>query len=487
MSLAEQLAAYLSRTSGTPTAVEGLARISGGASRETYRFEAIAKGQRKPLILRRDPPGSLIETDRRIEFLAIRSFAGKNVAAPQALALEEEGAELERPFFIMDRAEGVTGTIFSADPYGRHAGAIGEQFFSMMGRIAAEPVAGLPILEACAMPEPGQCARRELDYWAGVIDADEQHPQPIVRAAIRRLYRALPPAPAKIAVVHGDFRSGNFLHDGAVRITAVLDWEMAHLGDPLEDLAWASDPLWSSPPGDARISGMVGLEDGLAIWRRASGLDVEPAAFSWWRLFAAVKEGQARSGPRPPRRGATADRASRSSPSPAGTPPDATTRSSPKFCRPTRGPSDARPTRAHRRLRDRARRSSAAGGGADYAAGGAHRSLITTLLALAGYEAERAAAATAAENAAIGKVLRDAAPAYGAELGGRLAGGAVCVTVEGALPALDAANADLRRLLIDLHAAAEARPDARLDREILDLYREMAAGRRLDLAAALGR
>ncbi len=291
MSLAEQLAAYLTRTSGTPTAVEGLARISGGASRETYRFEAIARGQRRPLILRRDPPGSLIETDRRIEFLAIRSFAGKNVAAPHALALEEEGAELERPFFIMDRAEGATGGIFSPDPYGQHAGAIGEQFFSMMGRIAAEPVAGLPMLEACDPPEPGVCARCELDYWAGVIEADEQHPQPIVRAAIRRLYRAQPPAATKIAVVHGDFRSGNFLHDGAGRITAVLDWEMAHLGDPLEDLAWATDPLWGSPH-DPRISGMVGLDEGLAIWRRASGLEVDAAAYSWWRLFAAVK-GQA--------------------------------------------------------------------------------------------------------------------------------------------------------------------------------------------------
>jgi aminoglycoside phosphotransferase (APT) family kinase protein len=292
MTLAERLAAYLSRTQGRAVAVENLARISGGASRETYRFDAVSNEGRRPCILRRDPPGSLIDTDRRLEFLAIRSFVGRGVAAPEALVLETEGEELERPFFLMSRVEGgAPASPFGVDPYGPHAGEIGEQFLTIMGRIAAEPVDGLPICEAADRPAPEDCWRRELDYWSGVIDADELHPQPIVRAAIRRLRAAPPPPPTKIAVVHGDFRSGNFLHDGAGRILALLDWEMAHLGDPLEDLAWAMDPLWSRP-GDQRISGMVPPDEALAIWSRASGLEVNPKAFAWWRLFASVK-GQA--------------------------------------------------------------------------------------------------------------------------------------------------------------------------------------------------
>jgi len=287
--LAQRLAAYLTRTRGETTTVENLARISGGASRETYRFDAVTRGRRRGCILRRDPPGSLIETDRRLEFLAIQSFAGKGVAAPEAILLEEEGAELERPFFIMGRVDGAAAASpFNADPYGGHARAIGEQFFSILGAIAAEPLAGLPILGAAPRPAPQDCWRRELDHWSGVIETDEQHPQPIVRAAIRRLRGAPPPPPAKIAVVHGDYRSGNFLHDGAGRILAVLDWEMAHLGDPLEDLAWAMDPLWSRA-GDPRVSGMIPREEGLAIWRRASGLDIDPQAFAWWSLFASVK------------------------------------------------------------------------------------------------------------------------------------------------------------------------------------------------------
>jgi aminoglycoside phosphotransferase (APT) family kinase protein len=292
LSLADQLVAYLSRQAGRPVHVETLARIPGGASRETYRYDAVTDDGRQGFILRRDPPGSLIETDRRAEFLAIRSFAGKGVAAPEAVVLEPEGAELERPFFIMKRVDGgLASSPFAADPFGTEAQAIGEQFFSIMGRIAAEPLAGLPLLEVFEPPQVGGCWRRELDYWSGVIEADEQHPQPIVRAAMRRL-RASPPPPAtRVAVVHGDFRNGNFLHDGAGRIIALLDWEMAHLGDPLEDLAWAMDPLWS-PGSDGRISGMVSREEALAIWSRSSGIAVDPTALKWWALFASVK-GQA--------------------------------------------------------------------------------------------------------------------------------------------------------------------------------------------------
>ena len=69
-------------------------------------------------------------------------------------------------------------------------------------------------------------------------------------------------------MVHGDYRMGNFLHDGAGTLIAVLDWEMAHLGDPLEDLGWAINPLWSRED-DSRVSGMVPLAEGLAVWRES--------------------------------------------------------------------------------------------------------------------------------------------------------------------------------------------------------------------------
>lgn len=292
MTLALQLERYLADLWGQAVTVEGLSRIPGGASRETYRFDAVLGSERKRLILRRDPTGSLIDTDRRLEFLAYKSFHGRGVPAPEPIALEEGSGPLERPFFIMGRIEGgAAASPFQPGAYGEHGAALGEQFFAILGRIAAAEAADLPIAQVAPAPASADAWRRELGYWAGVIDADEIHPQPIVRAAIRRL-RANPPPPAqKVSVVHGDYRSGNFLHDGAGRIIAVLDWEMAHLGDPLEDLAWAFDPLWRHFEEDKPASLLPDAE-AIAIWERESGLQVDADAFRWWRLFAAVK-GQA--------------------------------------------------------------------------------------------------------------------------------------------------------------------------------------------------
>src|SRR5947208_9125553 len=84
----------------------------------------------------------------------------------------------------------------------------------------------------------------QLDYCATVIDDAELHPYPVAHAAIRWLRRH-PPQPArKLSLVHGDYRTGNFLYSPDGEIKAILDWEMAHVGDPLEDLAWSMDPLW---------------------------------------------------------------------------------------------------------------------------------------------------------------------------------------------------------------------------------------------------
>lgn len=292
MSLADQLSSYLGRLWGRPVQVLDLTRIPGGASRETYRFDVDVDGERKGLILRRDPVGSLIDTDRRLEFLAYQSFYGRGVPAPEPVALEMAETELERPFFIMGRIDGgKAASPFTVDPYAAHAATIGEQFFSILGTIAKADPVGLPISDVAEMPEPAACWSKELDYWAKVIETDQLHPQPIVWAAIRKLRRNPPPPAQKISVVHGDYRTGNFLHDGEGKIIAILDWEMAHLGDPMEDLGWAIDPLWGHFDPD-KVGGMMPRAEALKLWEQVSGLKVDEQALDWWSLFNAVK-GQA--------------------------------------------------------------------------------------------------------------------------------------------------------------------------------------------------
>ncbi len=285
---AGQVSAYLSRIWEQPVAVDALARIPGGASRETYRFDATAEGTVHRLILRRDPGGGLIDTDSETEFRAYQSAWGV-VPVPRAVVLEPDGAELGRPFFIMERIEGgEVASAFARAPFGEHGEALGGVFFAALGRLAAFDPSGTPISAHLPAPAPDAAWRVALDYWEGVLDEDQQRPMPVVRAAIRRL-RAHPPPPAqKIAIVHGDYRSGNVMHDGQGGMLAMFDWEMAHLGDPLEDLGWAFDPIWDHFEA-GKVCGMTDRAHALTSWERTSGLTVDPQAMRWWSLFSSVK------------------------------------------------------------------------------------------------------------------------------------------------------------------------------------------------------
>jgi aminoglycoside phosphotransferase (APT) family kinase protein len=290
--ISERLQCYLAGKLGTTDLrIENLSRIPGGASRETYRFRACYSESGGPrqraLILRRDPPASLIETDRSTEFRAYQAFHRLGLPVPEPIVLETGSGALDRPFFIMEEIENCSvASILQPDPYGQYREKIGEQFFSILGRIAAADPdeIGLGDLEGTR----DACSLYELNRWARVIDEDEREPQPIARAAIRWLKRNPPPPAQKLSLVHGDYRTGNFLYDGAGNVRGILDWEMAHLGDPLEDLAWALDPLWSH--GDpSRPAGTIPRDDAIRIWEKSSGLECDAAAVAWWEIFASLK------------------------------------------------------------------------------------------------------------------------------------------------------------------------------------------------------
>lgn len=294
-SLEERLAAYIrQRMDGAEVRVEGLERIFGGASRETYRFVLLQDGEDpRPLILRRDPPGSLIETERAIEFGAYRAFHGTAVPVPEPLWLEEDASWLDHPFFIMQQLVGVQASPqeLVAAPYAQHAARTAEQKWTILGEIARADPEALGLTGVMQPVAAAECWRRELGYWESRIDRDELAPQPIIRAALRWCRRNPPPPPARVAVVHGDYRTGNFLYDEQGEIRGILDWEMAHLGDPLEDLAWSLNPVWRWAR-DGRPGGLASREDAVAYWEKSSGLRADPAALHWWEVFSSIK-GQA--------------------------------------------------------------------------------------------------------------------------------------------------------------------------------------------------
>ncbi|WP_310496283.1 phosphotransferase family protein [Sandarakinorhabdus sp.] len=278
---AELLARFLGEKWGEPVSITGIKRFHGGSARQTYRFDASApSGRREALVLRRDPPSSLIETDRAAEFAALAAFHRSSVPVPEPLWCENTA--FGSPGFLMREVAGGTAAgLMEPDPYGEDAAAIGTALFTALGAIhrTAPAAAGIAPVSA------GDAAPARLDHWRRAFEADRFRPEPIVEAALRWLGRTQVAPAQRVSIVHGDYRSGNFLRAGS-RLVAVLDWEMVHAGDPMEDLAWACDPLWSH--GSGRPAATLPLADAHRVWERASGLTVDPEALLWWRMFAQV-------------------------------------------------------------------------------------------------------------------------------------------------------------------------------------------------------
>ena len=270
--------------------VSGVRRFHGGASRETYGLDLTADGTAHGLIVRRDPADSLIDTERSLEFAAYRSFENSSVPVPKALCLCEDATILGSPFFVMERIDGGQAeSAFNAEAYGEHRLDIGRQFFTHLGAIAFQDAAPSPLAVVTGMPDPATIATAQLDLWEAIITDDAMEPQPIVAAAIRWLKRTAPPVPQRLSIVHGDYRNGNVLHDTCGQIIAVLDWEMAHIGDAHEDLAWALDPMWNLQDDEGRAAGLIPVAEAIALWEAASGVTFDEDAFRWWEMFATVK------------------------------------------------------------------------------------------------------------------------------------------------------------------------------------------------------
>ena len=270
-------------------------RIPGGASRETWSVdlrwvEGGGKRREQGFIVRRDPEASLVEgSDRRVEFDFYRSFIDTAVPVPRPLFLETSSEWLERPFFVMERIDGCESqfTALLDTSFAPHRDDLARRMYEVLADIAAMPVAGLPATESSAVPAPAECWARELDHWADIIARNALEPQPIAEAGIRWLRRHPPPPPPRVTVVHGDYRTGNFLYRGGA-IHGVLDWEMAHFGDPLEDLAWSFMPAWQWAR-DGKAGGIADEDEALRVWSARSGLPVDRAALHWWQVFSCVK------------------------------------------------------------------------------------------------------------------------------------------------------------------------------------------------------
>ncbi|MEZ5232472.1 MAG: phosphotransferase family protein [Acidimicrobiales bacterium] len=291
--ISERIAAFLAAQPDAAPAprVDGIARIGVGRSRENWLFDATwPDGTVEPLIVRRDPPGGLLETDRATEFAVLRALEATAVPAPVARWLDATGRHLGRPSLVMRREPGTCDyfVLNGPDPLASRV-ALAERFCDLLANIHAVDWAAAGLGHLFADPGPA-AADHELDRWAAVLRQDRLEPTPELDLALAWLRETAPSSSATV-LVHGDFKAGNALllddEDGPCpRIVALLDWELAHLGDPMEDLGWITQPLRTR---EHLIDGAWEREQLFARYERTTDRAVDLDAVRWWNVFSSFK------------------------------------------------------------------------------------------------------------------------------------------------------------------------------------------------------
>jgi aminoglycoside phosphotransferase (APT) family kinase protein len=276
-SVSEQLAATLEAVLGR-VEIADLERLSGGASRETWAFKA---GGRE-LILRRDPPGRPgLPGAMAREASAIRAAHRGGLSVPEVL-VEDDGRLLGSAGLVMARIPGETiaRRILRDAGYAAARPVLARQIGEFLGRLHS--------LDPAESDVPGLACEDPLEtYWAAYRLVDDR--SPTFEAVYEWLVAHRPPSPARPAIVHGDFRLGNLVV-GADGLRAVIDWELVHLGDPLEDLGWVCVKAWRFG-SELPVAGVGGLDDLFDAYELASGRAVDRDAFHWWLVLGTLKWG----------------------------------------------------------------------------------------------------------------------------------------------------------------------------------------------------
>ncbi|MBG0832107.1 phosphotransferase family protein [Planomonospora sp. ID67723] len=265
---------------GEGTVITASVRLPGGASRETWALDAVdSAGVTRELVLRLDspgsPPGAGIGLAR--EAALMRAAATAGVPVPRILSAGDAHVLMARV-----AGETIPRKILRDEAFAAARPRLAARCGEILAAIHRMPLSCLP-------PGPGPQAVPDdpLTTWRDLLDLTGQ-PHPVFELAFRRL-AASRPASGRTTVVHGDFRNGNLII-GPEGVRAVLDWELAHAGDPMEDLGWLCAKPWrfgSLPP----VGGFGEYAELVGAYEKAGGHRVDPEALRWWEAFSVLKWG----------------------------------------------------------------------------------------------------------------------------------------------------------------------------------------------------
>ena len=262
--------------------VEGLSRLSGGASRETWAFDLVGPAGRERLILRRDPPGAPRAGGMGVEAAVVRAAGAAGVPVPRVVTASDDVGLIGSAFMVVERIDGETipRRILRQADLAPARSRLAEQCGRILATIHSVRPGDVPGIER---QDPLAQYRETLDQigW----------PSPTFELAFRWLeqHRPLPADGTGARVVHGDFRNGNLIV-GPDGVRAVLDWEMAHLGDPMEDLAWLCVKSWRFGV-DLPVGGFGTYDQLIGAYEAAGGAPVDRDGLHWWEILGNLKWG----------------------------------------------------------------------------------------------------------------------------------------------------------------------------------------------------
>ncbi len=276
MSASDGVADRLAR--GLGGTVASVTRLSGGASRVTSAVDLVEPdGTHRALVLQQRRGDGLTPGARvALEAALLRAAAAVGAPVPGVVAAGAPDG-LDEGWLVVERLEGeaIARRLLRDDAYAVARRGLTGQVARALARIHAIPVDGVPGLPAA---DP---LRRPLGFLDGTGEV-----RPVLELAWRWL-EADRPHPTGRTVVHGDYRMGNLLVDHR-GLRGVLDWELAHAGDPAEDVGWLSAPAWRFG-GSGVVGGFGRLDEFLAAYGAAGGATIDPEAVRWWQVFATLK------------------------------------------------------------------------------------------------------------------------------------------------------------------------------------------------------
>ena len=272
--------------------IVGLQRLSGGANMETWSFDRVVAGEREPLILRRLPrgttaneqdPGNAVGTLSLADEAALITIAGDYEVPVPAVRLVLRAENALGQGYIMSREEGeaLPFRLLADDRYKAAREQLAFQCGQTLGRIHRVPLESLPTgLSDHSGALLFERAQSFLDAHGNV--------SPVLQLGLNWLRDNPRPAPRR-TLVHGDFRNGNLLVDER-GLVAVLDWELAHLGDPIQDLGYISANVWRFG-SDKPVGGFGEYADLLAGYESVAGYAPAMKDIHYWQVHAALSWG----------------------------------------------------------------------------------------------------------------------------------------------------------------------------------------------------